>query len=81
MRKLAYIALERLNNLRYLCGELRIFLLKLGIIPYVMVGLSIRTQLTSKNENILPPFFSTNQLLPRIGSAPSKGHSERYNAP
>jgi hypothetical protein len=36
MRKLAYIALERLNHLRYLWGELRIFLLELGIFPKIM---------------------------------------------
>jgi hypothetical protein len=36
MRKLAYIALERLNNLRYLWGELRIFLLQLEIFPKIM---------------------------------------------
>jgi hypothetical protein len=81
MRKPAYIALKRLNNLRYLWGELRIFLLELGIFPNIMVGLGIRVQMPSKIENIFPPFFSTNQLLPRIDSAPSKGVSERYNAP
>jgi hypothetical protein len=81
MRKPAYIALERLNHLRYLWGELRIFLLELGIFPKIMAGLGIRIQLPSKIENIFPPFFSTNQLLPRIGSAPSKGPSEHYNAP
>jgi hypothetical protein len=73
MRKPAYIALERLNHLRYLWGELRIFLLELGIFPKIMAGLGIRIQLPSKIEKIFPPFFSTNQLLPRIGSAPSKG--------
>jgi hypothetical protein len=36
MRKLAYIALERLNNLRYPWGELRIFLLQLEICPKIM---------------------------------------------
>jgi hypothetical protein len=36
MRKLAYIALERLNNLRYPWGELRIFLLQIEIFPKIM---------------------------------------------
>jgi hypothetical protein len=36
MRKPAYIALERLNHLRYHWGELRIFLLELGIFPKIM---------------------------------------------
>jgi hypothetical protein len=81
MRNPAYIALERLNHLRYLWGELRILLLELGIFPVIMAWPRIQIQLPSKIENIFPPFFSTNQLLPRIGSAPSKGLSERYNAP
>jgi hypothetical protein len=81
IRKLAYIGLERFNHLRYFWGELRIFLLELGIFPNIMAGLGIRIQLPSKIEKVFPPFFSTNQLLPRIGSAPSKGVSERYNTP
>jgi hypothetical protein len=36
MRKLAYIALERLNNLRYPWDELRIFLLQLGMYTKIM---------------------------------------------
>jgi hypothetical protein len=81
MRKPAYIALERLINLRYLWGELRIFLLELWIFPKIMAGLGVRIQLPSKIENIFPPFFSTNQLLPIIGSAPLKGPSENYITP
>ena len=60
--------------MRYLWGKLRIFLLDLGIFPKIMAGLGIQIQLPSKIEKIFPPFFSTNQLLPRIGSAPPKGH-------
>jgi hypothetical protein len=59
IRKLAYIALERLNNLEISLGRLRICLLQLRICPKIMAGLGIRAQLPSKNENMLPPFIST----------------------
>jgi hypothetical protein len=59
IRKLAYIALERLNNLEISLGKVRIFLLQLRICPKIMVGLGIRIQLPSKNEKMLPPFIST----------------------
>jgi hypothetical protein len=75
MRKPSYIALERLNNLRYLCGEFRIFLLELWIFPVIMDWIGIRIQMPSGIEGILPSFISTNQLLPKIGSAHSKGPS------
>jgi hypothetical protein len=81
MKKIAYKSLERLNNLRYLWGELMIFLLELEIFPKIMVGLGISIQLPSKIEKIFPPFISTNQLLPKIGIAPFKRLSEHYNTP
>jgi hypothetical protein len=81
MRKPAYIALERLNNLRYLWGEFRIFLLELWIFPVIMAWIGIQIQLPLGIEGILPSFISTNQLLPRIGSSPSKGPSKHYNTP
>ena len=81
MRKPAYIALERINHLRYIWGELRILLLELGIFPKIMVGLGVRIQLPSKIEKIFLSFSSTDQLLARIGSALSKGMSECYSAP
>jgi hypothetical protein len=59
IRKLAYIALERLKNLEISLGKVRIFLLQLRIYPRIMVGLGIRIQLPSKNEKMLPPFIST----------------------
>jgi hypothetical protein len=59
IRKLAYIALERLNNLEISLGNVRIFLLQLRIFPKFMDGLGIQIQLPSKNENMLPPFVST----------------------
>jgi hypothetical protein len=36
IRKLAYIALERLNNLEISLGKVRIFLLQLRICPKIM---------------------------------------------
>jgi hypothetical protein len=57
--KLAYIALERLNNLEISLGRLRICLLQLRIYPRIMDGPRIRAQLLSKNEKTLPPFIST----------------------
>jgi hypothetical protein len=39
IRKLAYIALERLNNLEISLGRLRICLLQLRICPRIMAGL------------------------------------------
>jgi hypothetical protein len=59
IRKLAYIALERLNNLEISLGKVRIFLLQLRIYPRIMAGLGIRIQLLSMNEKMLPPFIST----------------------
>jgi hypothetical protein len=59
IRKLAYIAFERLNNLEISLGKVRIFLLQLRICPRIMAGLRIRAQLLSKNEKMLPPFIST----------------------
>jgi hypothetical protein len=59
IRKLAYIALERLNNLEISLGRLRIFLLQLRTCPEIMDGLRIRAQLPSKNEKKLPPSIST----------------------
>jgi hypothetical protein len=46
-----------------------------------MAGLGVRIQLPSKIEKIFPTFSSTDQLLPRIGSALSKGMSKRYSTP
>ena len=59
IRKLAYIALERLNNLEISLGRLRICLLQLRTFPKIMVWSGIRAQLPSKNEKKLPPFIST----------------------
>jgi hypothetical protein len=59
IRKLAYIALERLQPLEISLGRLRICLLQLRICPRIMDGLRIRAQLLSKNEKMLPPFIST----------------------
>jgi hypothetical protein len=59
LRKLAYIALERLQPLEISLGKLRICLLQLRIFPRIMDGLRIRAQLLSKNEKKFPPFIST----------------------
>jgi len=59
IRKLAYIALERLQPLEISLGKLRIFLLQLRICPKIMARLGIQAQLPSKNEKMFPPFIST----------------------